>query len=248
MDILYSTPKLRTLTLLWLLSLPIFFLNLWVLQKGDPTRKLLQEYALLAKPQLLLIIELAFLFLGIIWLKSAKKISFFLVLGWSMFCVTSNLHFLIKTKNYALAFFIIFLLILCTSYLQALYQTLAQPFYNSKKRWFEGLPSFLPKLEGLLTFKDPYIEITPLKFSSLEETGCFTYSTNSDFLVPIKKLPKKGLLQLKSDDLELKCDVHLVSKDKKAPGWGLCFNVKNADEQKEMLEFIDRIRSLGYVT
>ena len=65
-----------------------------------------------------------------------------------------NLHYLVATKNYALAFYALFLLIVGGIYCLHLYRNLSEAYYHAGQRWFEGQPVFLPRIEADLSVGD----------------------------------------------------------------------------------------------
>jgi hypothetical protein len=141
-------------------------------------------------------------------------------------------------KNYALAFYALFILILSAMYSVSLIKNLKETYYQSGKRWFEGRPKFLPRIEAELRFDG---QMVPARLSRLGEEGCYAYPHFGT------KIEKVEGIALKLGDLHLDCAVELISHSRDGSGNGLRFVAGSADQQKDIKDFIDRLRSAGYV-
>lgn len=233
MRILRRSRHHLALTFLPLLSVPVFLLNIWVMQKGA-TAKLLE-----AEKLRWIGAELLWALLVVRLLYRARWSGFWLFLSLSVAVLVGNLYFLLVTKNYALAFYALFLLILSGVYLMNLYQSLSEAYYHSGRRWYEGLPRFIPRLEAELeTEKGPLAA----KLSRLDTGGCYSYADNGRDIGDVRQVV------LKLGDLKLGCAVELMSKTQDGLGGGLRFVVKSEDQRKDIRDFIDRVRSSGYVS
>jgi hypothetical protein len=154
----------------------------------------------------------------------------------------------LKTLNYSLAFWTLFLILFSSIYFISLLEEYSKAYYSTKKRWFEGRPKFIPKLEGELLFSNKSF---PIILSNLDLQGCFAYFSNESS--EIKKLIKNLMqnkdlsIKLKLSNSEIVLPVQVLSIDKEGFGVGLAFLVQGIDVEKIIFEFIDRVRSYGYV-
>lgn len=214
---------------------PVFLLNLWVMQKGS-SLKLTQRDSLM-----LLGAQLAWVLLSVHWLLKARWRGFLSVSLLSGTMIVGNVYLLLLTKNYALAFYALFLLIMAGLYCFHLFRNLKEPFYRSGQRWFEGRPVFLPSLEAWLSIDGQRV---PARLSRLGIEGCFAY------LAPnaIVDTGKVEAIALKLGELTLDCAVELITKSEDGAGGGFRFLVAGADQLKDICDFIDRVRSSGYVS
>lgn len=241
MRILRRPPQYALLASLILLSIPIFMLNMWVVQKGSVIKLVQSDRVWWIAAQAV------WTLITFYWLWRVRWRGFWSFLALAALMLVGNVFFLVSTKNYALAFYALFLLILSALYAAHLYRNLREPYYESGQHWFEGEPRFLPRLEARLRFDDQSV---PLKLSRLGIEGCYTYfeGTGNEAEV-VSRLRRDTLsnVHLKLDELELECAVQLVSQSKDGKGRGLRFVRESADQDKDIRDFIDRVRSAGYV-
>lgn len=223
--------SIRLLAGLLLLGIPLFLLNLWVTQKGrGPLEP--EHWRWVG-------IEAAWIFLCVVWVLNARLRAFWLTAALSVTLLYGNMWFLVRTKNYALAFYALFLLILSALFLVYLYRALRVPYFEPGRRWFEGLPEFLPRIEAELRVGDA---VVPARLSTLGEEGCFA------FPLPMRALAAEpDSVRLKVGALELDCAVQSMTKTKDGLGRGLRFLAATPDDEKDIRDFIDRVRSAGYV-
>lgn len=214
-----------------LLAIPIFWLNLWVLHKGAVLT------FLKAGRVWWLIVQGLWTLVTLHWLLQVRWRGFWSFVTLASVMLLSNVYFLVATKNYALAFYALFLLILGALYAVHLYRNLKESYYDSGQRWYEGEPRFLPRVEASMLIGDA---TTTVRLSRLGVEGCYVFSPMS--------FDKIDQLKLKLGDLELNCAVELVSKSKAGLGSGLRFIRSSADQDKDIRDFIDRVRSAGYVS
>ena len=232
---LIRRPRQYTLlAFLMLLAIPIFMLNIWVMQKGVIAKVINTD---------------SFFWMGIhglwtlvtvYWLLKASWRGFWSVVLLSAVLLGVNLHYLVATKNYALAFYALFLLIVSGIYCLHLYRSLSEAYYHPGQRWFEGQPAFLPRIEADLRAGDKSF---PARLSRLGLEGCYAFANPSDSPDP----DQVDAIELKLGDLFLACAVESVSRSKDGTGRGLRFLATSADQHKDIRDFIDRVRSSGYV-
>lgn len=231
-------PRQHTLlACLILLSSPISLLNIWVMQKGVLSK-------VLQRDKLWWIgIEAVWAFVTLLWLLGARWRGFWSFMALSATLLGGNLYFLLTMKNYALAFYALFLLILSALYGMHVFKSLSEAYYNSGRRWYEGLPRFLPRVEAEILSLGKAI---PVRLSRLGTDGCYAFASAGESL----GLPER--IALKLGDLRLDCAVELVSRsdrpEGRSEGCGLRFVAASADQHKDIWEFIDRVRSAGYVS
>lgn len=233
MRIVRRPPQYTVLASLIWLAVPIFLLNVWVVQKGS-VAKLIQVERLYWIGAFAAIVLVTFR-----WLLKVKWRGFWALVALATAMLIGNIFFLVTTKNYALAFYALFLLILAALYAAHLYRHMKEPYYESGQHWFEGKPRFLPKLEAALQDGE---SITPVKLSRLGVEGCYAFTEVAT------QVGKVDGIQVKLGDLELNCAVELVSQSKDGMGRGLRFIRASADQDKDIRDFIDRVRSAGYVS
>ncbi|MBI3556126.1 MAG: hypothetical protein HY074_07670 [Deltaproteobacteria bacterium] len=232
---LIRRPRQYTLlSFIMLLAIPIFILNVWVMQKGVLAKVLHPEsYFWMG-------IEAGWVFVTIFWLLKAKWRGFWSVLVLSGVLLGVNMHYLVATKNYALAFYALFLLIVSGIYCLHLYRSLSESYYHPGQRWFEGQPIFLPRIEAELQTGGKSI---PARVSRLGLEGCYAFVNPAVAL----GLDKVDTIELKLGELCLGCAVESVSRSKDGTGRGLRFLATSADQHKDIRDFLDRVRSSGYV-
>ena len=222
--------------LLSLIAIPVFLLNLWVIEKGQLVRLLTKEKLIMS-----IVVTVLVLF-SFAFLMKARKKGLLMLGGIASWAIGLNFYYLIVSKNYALAFFDLFLIILSSMYLLSTYKILKLAYYNSKKMWFAGVPKFIPQISAEI---DEHSGKLKGRVSNLDHDGCYVFLTKSKFLNGPRSV------QLHFKDRTLECDVVAVSKilncAEDAQGWGLSFNFKNADQQKDISDFIELVRSSGYV-
>lgn len=223
---------------LLLFCVPIFALNLWVLNKGAWS-KFLEPWKIQV-----LVVEAVWTLLTAHFVMRASWAGFWLFAVLSATMIGANLYFLLVLKNYALAFYALFLLIMAGLYLLNLFKLLHEPYYRSGKRWFEGVPRFVPKVEAHLKGEqEAEGDARRARVSRLNHEGCYVFTDAP--IKPSEPAPSKVVLKL--GDLHLECAVELITRSKDGLGQGLRFLADSADRQKDIKDFIDRVRSSGYV-
>lgn len=226
----------KALSGLVLASIPVFVLNLWVMQKGI-------NFKTLGKDKLIWIaVEAVWALLTFYWLSRAKWTGFWSVVTLALVLLSGNIYFLITTKNYALAFYALFLVILSGLYALHLYRSLQETYYHPGTRWFEGRPPFIPRLEAELKAGGKNI---PVRLSRLGTDGCYAFTRDGEVFPA--EFNRSEAIAFKLGDLGLDCAVELISQTKDKSGQGLKFIVSSADQMKDIKDFIERIRSSGYV-
>ena len=238
--ILVSRPRSYTaLCFLTLLFIPVFLLNSWILKtSGSYSITTPTGWGVFCFQMFLLFVSFGFL------LKKGW-IGFFLLTSLSSILVLLNIYFLSKTKSYALAFYLLFLIIFSALFLINFFNHLKEPFYHSGCRWYESLPRFLPNIMVELQSMNQKINCS---ISKITAEGCFVYVQDglsekniSTFLKEFKKI------HLKFSKFQVSCAVKLISVDTKKQGAGFQFATSSLDQTKDLREFVDRIRSYGYV-
>ncbi|MEW6055868.1 MAG: hypothetical protein AB1540_04565 [Bdellovibrionota bacterium] len=221
------------LSLLVIVAMPLFILNLWVVQK-DATIRLEPHTKMWVYG-----LQATWMLATLRWLTQVKWIGFWSVSIMSAALLAANAYFLLFTKNYALAFYALFLLIVSVLYCLNLFKSLGEVYYSSGRRWFEGAPRFLPKVEAAIRTSDAKI---PVKLSRLSVEGCYVYP------IEAQSLENADDIYLKLGDLEVNCAVELISKERSTAGRGYRFVVSSVDHHKDVRDFLDRVRSAGYVS
>lgn len=222
-----------SLTILW--AVPIFFLNIWVLHKGALSKILHHESLTWIG------VQAAWTVITLYWLLNAswKGLASAILLAATM--LGMNFYFLATTKNYALAFYALFLLIVTLLYCLHLYRCLAEAYYHSGQRWYEGRPRFLPAIEAFLKAGET---VQPARLSRLGIEGCYAYP---NAVAAPKTRTAFDAIELRVGELTLECAVEQVSRSKDWAGGGFRFLSASSDANKDICEFIDRVRSSGYV-
>lgn len=223
---------------LGLLAIPIFILNIWVMQKGQISK--------IFSPDKLVWIGICsfWVLINTYWLFNAKWRGFWSFIALSVITVAANVYFLLAFKNYALAFYALFLLILSGLYVLHLYRNLSEAYYSTGQRWFEGKPLFIPRVEAELRNGKNTISV---RLSRLGVEGCYAFFATSD-QESLDHFESVSEIALKLGDLSVDCAVELISKTKDGTGRGLKFQIATADQSKDIRDFIDRVRSSGYVS
>ena len=183
---------------------------------------------------------LSFLLLWILatcnWVYKARWRGFWSVGILGSVILYGNVYFLIRGKNYGLAFFSLGLLVLFAFITVNLYQVLLRPYYHSGRRWYEAAPRFIPHLSAVVMGRAQ--EITA-RVCRLDAEGCFLFTES--------KVEDPQQVTLYLGQHKVACPVHLVGRTKDdGCGVGMIFQIKNPDDGKDLLDFIYRIRSFGY--
>lgn len=238
--ILVSRPRSYTvLCFLTLLFIPVFLLNLWILKtSGSHNITTQTSWGVFFFQLLLLFISLGFLL-------NTRWVGFFSLAALSAILFLTNVYFLSKTTSYALAFYLLFLITLSALFLISFFKHLKEPFYHSGCRWYAGLPRLLPNIMVELQSMSRKING---RVSKITPEGCFVCiqdSLSEKSLLPFLKGFKK--IHLKFGEHQVSCAVHLISIDTQKQGAGFQFVTASLDQTKDLREFVDRIRSYGYV-
>lgn len=222
------------LSLTILVAIPIFFLNVWVLQKGAIAKVLQREMLVWMSAQAVWVL------VSMYWLLKATWRGFWSTTALASAMFGLNVYYLVFTKNYALAFYGLFLLIIAGLYCLHLFRSLKEPYYSPGQQWFEGRPIFLPRIEAELRAGTRQLSA---RLSRLGIEGCFAYPRQLG-------LDADGIesIELKLGDLRFSCAVELISRTKDGAGRGFRFVASSPDQNKEIRDFIDRVRSAGYVS
>lgn len=219
------------------LSIPVFALNIWVMQKGPLAKAFTPDKLILVGAQALWAV------IAIHWLLKAAWKGLGAFVAMSLVMVGANLYFLFALKNYALAFYALFLLILSGLYAFHLFRNLGEAYYRSGQRWFEGRPELMPRVAVELMSGNVSV---PARLSRLGIEGCYAFiNTHGDN--PGTDLDEVDRVTLKLGDLALECAVELISQSRDGTGKGIRFLINSADQHKDVSDFIDRVRSSGYV-
>ncbi len=218
-----------------LLGIPMFILNLWVVQRSNNIKLELTDFT---KGKLLIFLSIFALWtiVNVIALLKARWFSFYSTFALVMSVIVVNVNIVLLRKTYALAFYVLFILIVSSLYLISNWKTLKMPFYNSNRRWFEGLPKFY---SGILTEASDGMNTYKVQISNLNEFGCFIYLT--------EKVDNIKAIRMKISNYTYETETVCVTKSDNENGKGLLFSIGNSDRVKEISEFIDRARSYGYV-
>lgn len=228
------------LSVLYLLTFPIMFLNIWAVHKGN-----FQKFL---APDVIKIVAVATVwnFITFYLLFRVRMAGYYSALLFSCSLIFINIIYLIQQKNYALAFYGLFILIVSALYLMSIYQSLTEPYFYSGKRWFEGTPRLLPKLTALLYMSDGSEQKTQI--SRLNESGCFVCDPD----VGIQTNPKIDYKKVNRIDISLysqvlSLDVEMTAASRTFSGAGFYFLTHNQDSIKDLKDFMNRVRSNGYV-
>lgn len=125
---------------------------------------------------------------------------------------------------------------------------LRRPYYRSCRNWWEGYPKSLPGLKGIAygakhTEESP--QVVEVTFSNMGDDGCFIFTKSK----PITFKPVYLEVILENDHkFKSRVEVMLFTKDKHGCGLRFKEHVTNQDWQKEMSDYLNQLRRLGYVT
>jgi hypothetical protein len=233
MRILRRPPQHTILATLVLIAIPVFWLNLWIVQKGALLKFLQSGNTWWVAAQAVWVL------MTLLWLLRIKRRGFWSFSLLATVTLLGNLYALVVTKNYALAFYALFILILAVIYSAHLYRTLRESYYDSGQHWYEGNPRFLPRIEAYVGTGENTVLA---RLSRLGSEGCYAFSDGTHDFNNVSDI------RLKLGELELNCAVELVSTSDDGRGGGLRFVSVSADQEKDIRDFIDRVRSSGYVS
>lgn len=228
-----------------LLGLPIIALNAWIYVKGTGKTFWSSPFR-----EGIIVLGILVVFSFVKTLK-ANWSGFFVSLGLTVFIVVANLYMLTLTKNYALAFYALFVIIVSILHHIALFKTFQAPYYNPGLSWFEGVPRFIPRLEGTAIFADPS-KMVSLRLTQLTDEGCFAYASQPEDLSG--DWDEFSSIKLNLGDNIVSSQVEIITELDRSAGLGLRFVRGNGagqgsfDSDKEMKDFINTVRSAGYVS
>ena len=222
-------------SLIGLLTIPLFLINVWLFGKGLHTSYSLQM-VLRSSSVIWIVLFSALAVYSCYLLLRAQKAGFWILLCLLLAVSVADINSIVRTKNYALAFYLLFLLVLSSGFLSNLIQVLKRAYYSSGQRWFEGSPQPLPGLAAFVRSGERY---RPVQLSKLDEYGVYVFGAG-------QSTDLDGI-RLKLDKKELESDIEIVSRQNRISGFGLKFKVRSEDQSKDLREFVETVRSRGYV-
>ena len=216
------------------LSLPLILLNISVFEKTPVWRIFhagnIQYFA----------IHLIWMALTYHLMLRARWASLWSHILYSGVVLYTNLYFLLRDKNYGLAFFSLGFLIFSSFFALHLYQLLSFAFFDSGRRWFEGLPRFIPELHANVIVNGKNL---PARVNRLSGEGCFLYCN--------EEVNKPDALEMTLGDKTVSLSVKLISKatgrSEFGSGMGMMFQVEGQDQWKDLHDFIQKVQSYGYI-
>ncbi len=229
------TPEIRVQSLIVTAWIPILIINTALF-----THNYLSEIAIkavLKGKSMVWILTLSFLLIvSLIFISKGKKTGLWLLISSLIPLVVTDFYMAFRSAYYALGFMAVFILILGSFQVVSLLKLLKRAYFNPKLKWYEGKPRAIPKIQARLFSNN---EMLTAKLSNLDEQGCFVFG---DHLIPLV------------DRIELSCNDHYVNKTvtpvvalERCSGYGVKFQIQNRDDEKEINEFVDYVRSQGYV-
>lgn len=236
MRFLKRPTNLRLISGASFLVVPIIILNLWVYAKGLPRFLSVQHFHIAGLTAFVMATTLFLL------LRRASWIGFCLGIIITTLLVSGNIYFLTNTKNYALAFYGLFIVIISTFFHISLFKLLLASYYQPGVYWFEGAPRFIPRLKAVLQLsEDKSIDV---RFTKLADDGCFVYAES---LSDVKRY-RAGTLAIELNGSRVISHVETITTLTRCGGLGLRFIYKDFDSGKDMRDFIQTVRSAGYAS
>lgn len=204
---------------------------------------------------------------GLVWVWEAAYRPFWVVLGISLFLValaspllwklqelgstlyrvgillvTAHTAYLAMAERRHSLLIVIFLLF-CAQVLlsEKVKKTLRLPFYDSRRRWWEGYPKGIPGLRVELCSENG--DTIEARLSNFGEAGCFVFLESGAF-----KFAPRSMRIFSGEETLLEAEVEPVLRTKDGFGWGLRFSrlAMQGDWSKDLQDYLSFLRRAGY--
>lgn len=135
--------------------------------------------------------------------------------------------------------FIVFSLQLLLS--EKVKKTLKLPFFDSRRKWWEGYPKGIPGLKVELSGENG--DTTEGRLSNFGQEGCFVFVENG--IIPFAP---RALRIFSAEQMLLEAEVDPILRTKDGFGWGLRFSrsAMDGDWSKDLQDYLGYLRRAGY--
>ncbi len=183
-----------------------------------------------------------------IWLWSAKRSAYSIVVVLSVVWIVVSAWTAIKTRYPALGFFVIFLLGFFCLVLPWIRNEMNRSFFNPQLMWYQSLPKPIPGLKCQLANGEKVLD---LRVSRIDIDGAFIFSSDdqrriSTFLASVNSGKTLEML-FRFRDCQVSCNGNPILLVGKGVGVGVQFIELSADLRKEVGDFVEMLRGGGYI-
>jgi hypothetical protein len=151
-----------------------------------------------------------------------------------------NLVLFLRTRNFAIAFYGLFFVIVWGMFTTALRKRMWASFVYSGRQWFEGRPVLILSVVARIRLSDG--AIVSGSISRVDDEGTYFFFQD----VPTKLQIENIELELEKSKLNLNVIPVVHTQDDQ--GVGLKFLFQSQDDHRHLSDFINRLRSYGYVS
>jgi hypothetical protein len=186
------------------------------------------------------------------WLLGANRWAYYLTLVLSVTWVLVSGVLAYRMTSTAMGFFVLSLGAYLFGILSWLRFELSRSFFNPQVTWYQGLPKPIPGLKCKLVAGS---QSTEVRVSYMDREGVFVFSSDilKNFSLSLnqflsQKKPRKNLeLVFQYRDSKMSCEGTPTLLMERGAGVGIRFRNLSPDLQKEIGDFIERLRGEGYV-
>lgn len=248
MRILKTPTRLKWAVALLFLSVPLSILQIFVAARAQwwslPLRQILVIGCLVG---MICGFFGTFIIRGKRWAVTCVNIA---SICWTLF---SALH-AFRMEHYGLAFYSVFIAFYGLTLAFFLSLETQRSFFDPRMKWFQGAPEKIPGLKCRFMESDANLE---LKVGRFDEDGAFLYadaqaqSEKLKALLSDKKSAKK-LLKLVNVGFEfqnrkIQCSGNVISVLEYGAGVGIQFRAMDFDSRKDLGDFVEGLKGIGYV-
>lgn len=181
----------------------------------------------------------------------ARRLAFYSAIVISVFWTLMNIYLFYETKRPTFAFFAFFVAVYWMLVLIYCHRQMHRTFLDPGLAWYQELPEHIPELKAVVVEGD---ESYSLMVGQFGYDGGFLYfpGKQSARLSLQKRLfavinPKRMKLVFEFKKFVVSTEARLIRVFEGARGFGVEFNIPNADEKKNLYDLIAQLKGEGYV-
>lgn len=237
MKVLLVPKKLRNLAFGLYLSLPAAVIELAIYRKSPVWKLSSDQLSFVAVVFLVALLSITFFILR------GRRMGLILFQGLAFSWISITLYLAWRTQHLPLGFFFLFLVTYLVGMGFLLCRELRKSYFNPLLRWYELRPKPIPHLNCLITSPEN-LEPRTLRACRFDEWGTFLFSK-----FPIDFIKAGLILHVKFTfrDKEVSCQGVPIRLLNGSYGVGIQFLEFGTDLKKDFLDFLERVRSEGYV-
>ena len=180
------------------------------------------------------------------WLFKLKQYSWLLFLSYSCVIFLCSTYLAMSEKRHFLLLAVFLqgaILLVISEWMRVV---LRQPFYHSRRKWWESHPKPIPEAKAVLFFSSDESEGEPVILANLGSEGCFVFSQSGR----IKKKPKAVEISAPFTNKNIRARVKVARFTSDRLGVGLQFipEEPRGDWSKDLDDMIEGMRRTGYVS